>query len=877
MAFGGVIKLQGEAEYRAALKKITDELKVVGTELSKVSSQFGKNEKSVDSLTAKNKVLTDKLNEQQKALNLTKEMLDKAKEEYDKSVKSVEDLKDELNKAQTALDKATSSTEATAEEVQQLESDVNELKNKLSAAEKETGAYETTVKKWTAEVNKAETAVNNTTREINDNKAAIDKLGKETDQTADDIDDLSDSMEKASKKTDKLTDNLDELKNETKKTGDGFTVFKGVLADLVSNGINFCINGVRNLIGEAISASDSLAKFEQTMNFAGFDDKAIKEASDKVKEYADKTVYDLNTISNTTAQLAANGIKDYVGLTQAAGNLNAVAGGNADTFNSVAMALSQTAGAGKLTTENWNQLANSIPGASGKLMEALKEAGAYTGDFREAMSKGEITAEEFNAAIMKLGNEPVAVEAASSVKTFEGAIGNMQATVVTGLQEIISEIGVENITGFLTKLTTLITKVITVVSGAVKFIKNNLPATLVLVTGLLTAFTAQVIANKVAVIAATAAEKGMTVAQYAAATAQKALNLAMAANPIGLIIAGITALVAAFMLLWNNCEGFREFWKNLWDKITKTFSEFIDAFKIGWGIITDFVQTALTNIGNFFKGAWEGIRAIWNTVVAFFKGIFEGISNVFSGIKSMFTGFFGAAWEGVKGIWNAAAGFFQGVWSGISSAFNNVTNFFSSTFRNAWEGVKKVFSTVKTFFTGIKNAIVGAFQAIPEALANIFKEALKKIKEVANKIGDTVSGVVNKIPGVSTVKSIGSKIKGFFAGGGTLSQNGDMAIVGEAGPEMLQLKNGKAIVTPFSGNNSGWVRQIAGDVKNNSNRIAIPAAQTVQNAADGVFSESKYNYIVSAFKDALMGVKVVMDADEMGRFVETTVADAIYT
>ena len=109
-------------------------------------------------------------------------------------------------------------------------------------------------------------------------------------------------------------------------------------------------------------------------------------------------------------------------LTEAAGNLNAVAGGNADSFKSVAMVLTQTAGAGKLTTENWNQLADAIPGASGKLQEALLKNGAYTGNFRAAMAKGEITADEFNQALLDLGMTDVAKQAATSTSTIEGAM-----------------------------------------------------------------------------------------------------------------------------------------------------------------------------------------------------------------------------------------------------------------------------------------------------------------------------------------------------------------------------------------------------------------------------------------------------------------------
>ncbi|ATW59941.1 tape measure protein [Arthrobacter phage Waltz] len=216
-----------------------------------------------------------------------------------------------------------------------------------------------------------------------------------------------------------------------KDTGSGFASgFKGAIAGL---GAVAATVGLAGFIKEAAAASDATDKFKATMQFAGLKTDAIDNAQKAAKRFADQTVYDLPTIQNTVAQLASNGIKDYTGLTQAAGNLNAVAGGNAETFKSVAMMMTQTAGAGKLTTENWNQLSDAIPGAAGPLMRALEEAGAYTGNFREAMEKGQITSDEFNAALMKLGTDPVAVEAAKSTKTFEGAIGSLQATINSGL------------------------------------------------------------------------------------------------------------------------------------------------------------------------------------------------------------------------------------------------------------------------------------------------------------------------------------------------------------------------------------------------------------------------------------------------------------
>ncbi|MGN6589507.1 MAG: tape measure protein [Sphingomicrobium sp.] len=210
------------------------------------------------------------------------------------------------------------------------------------------------------------------------------------------------------------------------------------IGNLVSNAVSSLSGMFTGFVKDAASASDATDKFKATLNFAGLDTSAIDAATKATQKYADQTVYDLPTIQNTTAQLAANGVKNYEGLTEAAGNLNAVAGGNADTFKSVALAITQTTGAGKLQTQNWMQLAEAVPGAAGKLQQAMKEAGAYTGNFNDAMANGQITADEFNAAIEKLGMQDGAVQAAKSTTTFEGAIGNLQATIEGGLTRTLN-------------------------------------------------------------------------------------------------------------------------------------------------------------------------------------------------------------------------------------------------------------------------------------------------------------------------------------------------------------------------------------------------------------------------------------------------------
>ena len=208
-----------------------------------------------------------------------------------------------------------------------------------------------------------------------------------------------------------------------------FSAMAGVIGGFTSSVVGKAVSAFTSLGSSMVDASDSAQKFASTMSFAGVSDNTIQKLTASTQNYADKTVFNLSDIRNTTAQLASNGVKNYDKLAEAAGNLTAVAGGGAEAYKSVAMVLTQTAGVGKLTAENWNQLSDAIPGASGKLQDAMKKNGAYTGNFRDAMAGGEITAEEFNKAILQLGMTDVAKQAAESTTTFEGAMGNWEAAV----------------------------------------------------------------------------------------------------------------------------------------------------------------------------------------------------------------------------------------------------------------------------------------------------------------------------------------------------------------------------------------------------------------------------------------------------------------
>lgn len=481
----------------------------------------------------------------------------------------------------------------------------------------------------------------------------------------------------------RITGNADDAVKAFEKTTTKAAAFGSAIGGLAVKGVTALWDTVKGFAGDVVNMSDSTDKFMNTMSFAGIDTKAVQAAAKETRKYADDTVYGLDDIQNTTAQLAANGIGNYMELTEAAGNLNAVAGGNADSFKSVAMMLTQTAGAGKLTTENWNQLADAIPGASGKLQEALLKNGAYTGNFRDAMSKGEITADEFNKALMDLGMTDVAKQAATSTSTIEGAMGNLEAAVTslatTGVQGLQTFFGQVKDTGAFTSLQSAAQSVggglqslWTGIMAVVNAMTGGQPAGTAFGNALNTVATAaqtvggwlktagnwisqnlDLVTPLVAAIGgAVAAVTAVTTAMQVAAVAQAVLNAVMAANPIMLVITLIAALTAVLTYFFTCTNTGRAVWSS--------FTSFLGSCVQG---ITGFFSGLGSTIVGIFSSAANGARNAWNGVVGWFRGLPGTIGGFFSNAGSILV--------------NAGASIINGFWDGLKGAWNNVTGWIS--------------------------------------------------------------------------------------------------------------------------------------------------------------------------------------------------------
>lgn len=746
---GPQIGLNGEAAYTKSLKNIIAQSKALQAEMKAVTSAFDANDSSQKKLESQINVLNKQIETQQQRVKLlgdaytqSSDKVDKLNQELQDAVSKYGATSTEAQKAANALDKQQQAAQRARTEYLNATTALNKMTSELGSLTSETNQVATPMERLTdtiaqqqRELEQLQSEYSNAVLEFGKGSSSAQRLAREIDSLSGDLQENQKRADDATYQIDDLGDSFDDAGDKAASFGDiiGGTFLGNVLSDLASN----AAQAIGELAGEALDASDSLLKFESTMDFAGFDSSTIEQTSAAMQQYAAETVYDLETVSNTVAQLGANGVDNFEALTEAAGNLNAVAGGNADTFQSVAQVLTQTAGAGKLTTENWNQLTDAIPGASGVLQQAMLDAGAYTGNFREAMEDGEISAEEFNAAIMQLGQSDAAVQAAQSVSTIEGAVGNLQATITDMITGLLADGGTEMITGMINQVTAGF-------QALGEWVSANKEQILQFFQGIfdgISQFGTFVVDHWEIIVSGIAAVGGAIVA----------LKFADFASKISGVITGVTSLASAFPALGSAIS-----------------------------VLTNpvaLVGAAVVGLVTLIATKGDEIQAIMQSVDDFLQGVFAtDWTETFGFLGEYLNAFFANVsniWDSIKSVFNGVIDFIRGVFTG--------------DWDRAWKGITELFSGIVSGWVAILkapiNGIIGLF--------NGFVGAINAIIDGINSISFT-----NPFTG----ETIGFNFKHFgtipYLAEGGIVRSGS-AIVGEAGPELMTVFGNRTVVQPL--------------------------------------------------------------------------------
>lgn len=216
-------------------------------------------------------------------------------------------------------------------------------------------------------------------------------------------------------------------------------------------------------------------------------------------------------------------------------------------------------------------------------------------------------------------------------------------------------------------------------------------------------------------------------------TAFAAFNATLLANPIVLIVAAIAALIAGFVLLWNKCEWFRNFWIGLWENVKNVckavidgivgfFTGIIDFIKNNWQGLLLFIVSPFAGafkllydncegFRNFVDGIIQKVKEIFASIVSFIStNVIEPIKQFFAPIVAWFTNLFMSIYTSLVSIINVIWGIIQGLWEMIVALFTAAINWINES----------IITPIKTAFTAAIEAIKTAIQVAWEFIKNIF-------------------------------------------------------------------------------------------------------------------------------------------------------------
>lgn len=281
---------------------------------------------------------------------------------------------------------------------------------------------------------------------------------------------------------------------------------------------------------------------------------------------------------------------------------------------------------------------------------------------------------------------------------------------------------------------------------------------------------------------------------------QLILNGTMEANPIGLIVVAVVALVAGILWLWNNVAGFRNFWKAAWADTVKiaqaTWTFLKNVFLEGWTYIKVTAQAFWAYLKPLFMAGWNAIKVVIDAFVAITKAAIANVTAWWAShgaevmtvakaiwsfiytivklywglvvtevkigwtiIKTLFDVFWPPIWAVVKMLWENIVGTFEVAWTIVSNAV-----------KIGWAGILAVFKIAwATLTMAVKVAwdiIVGIFSVALDLVTGHWSKAwndlLSMCHAIFGNIQSYISAVWNAI--VNLFHSVVSGIAGIFSG-----------------------------------------------------------------------------------------------------------------
>lgn len=808
MALGGTIKLQGESEYRRALRQITQNLREVTSEMKIVTSTYDKNDTSTDALTAKSDVLNKRLEEQKSKLKLVSDQY----KQYQNAVKQSADehtqLGEKLENAKGKLASIEAQSGKNTKEYEEQKKVVDELQKQYDESTTAQDKNKKSLSQLAVQMNNAKADVIKTTKEI-------DNLGKESDGSAKQVDELSKKMGDAD--------------GASKNLNDGFTVLKGTMANLASQAISKVVDGFKNLVGGAVDYQKSMEYY--TTSFTVMTGSADK-ASETVKKLADigaKTPFDMPQLADATSLLMNYGFSadDAVDSMMMLGDISQ---GNADKLDSISRAYGKMSSAQKVSLEDINMM---IDAGFNPLQEISEHTGESMSSLYDRISKGKMSVDEITESMKRSTSEGgkyfKSMDAQS--QNLDGRLSTLSDTINSKLGEALQPIlkkasdeWIPNITNAIDNMdidsvVSVIDDIISGVGDLFGFIMDNGDTIISLVAGIGTAMMTWKVASMINGVVG--AVKAFQVANEGASVAQALLNGVMNANPIMLVATLLAGLIATIVTLWNTNEGFRNAVISVWN-----------AFK-------DTVENAIKSVGGFIGNLISWFQALPGRIGTFLGNVISNVQNWASNMVSRAS--------------EAGSNFVGRVVSFIRGLPSAVWNWLSSTLNNAWNFARQLAQAGANAASGLVNNIIGKIRSLPGQLYNW---GVDMVHGIANGIRSAIHKVT------SAVSDLAKKIKSFLHF--SRPDEGPLAEYESWMPDMVD-------------GLSDSLRKASPELISQTEALASGMSDAFNvNGSVSASGGRSYDSMVEAFKDALSQVKIEMDDEEMGHFVDKTVTKLIY-
>ena len=832
--FGSSIKLQGESEYQRALKQINQSLREVGSEMKIVSASFDKNDKSTQAMAQRSDVLNKKLEEQKNKLSVLTQKYNEMNNTYGKNSTAQKELTAELTKEKAKLDEIGNTLGKTSKEYQDQEKVVNQLEDKQVQ-------YNNAVSKAKTEMNQAQAEVNKTTKEL-------DELGKETKDTAD----------------------------EVKRAGDGFTVFKGILANLGTQAINGAINGLKTmgsaLINVGKQAIESYAEYEQLV---GGVETLFKDSAPIVQKYANnayKTAgLSANEYMKQATDFSARLIKETGGDTEKVAKLVDLAITDmSDNANKMGTDITSIQNAYQgLAKGNATMLDNLKVGYGGTQKEMLQLAKDMGVVDKSVKSFNDISFEDSINAIHKvqeqLGITGTTAEEAST--TISGSLNSMKGA----WQNLLTGMADDN-ANFDQLINNFVDSVLT-------FGDNILPRIHTVIEGigkLLTSFAKDILPKLLPILVDSIAEMTPTLISAVQTSIQAIVDvLPVVLDAISQLIPEIINTLVTMLpqLIDVGIKGII----SLIDGFTKALPQLIKMLPT---IIKQISEVLLDNLPLLIDAGIEMIMALTDGLIEALPELIDYMPEIIDKVIMALSNNMPKIIEAgitltvklAEGIIKALPKLIATIPKIMTSYLNGLINYYGKLLEMGKNFISKMISGI--------GSMLGSLGAKAGEIGNTIINKIRNLpSQMLNWGRDMIQGLINGITGMigSVGKAVGKvadKIKNFLHF--SRPDEGPLREYEKWMPDFIQgLSDSLDKASPELINQ---VRQLSGEMSQAMHpNLALNGSNLNETTSSGINTLTNYNSLVEAFTEALEGMKIELDDEEVGSFVKRTVETAIYT